>query len=119
MANQHVPQVTAADVERVVRRDYPPDRIQEAFRLVEEYGKERWHREVDRVRIAALRLADGDLNELRRAIGTANQDYRDVIAPAEYPNYLAKVMRMGEHSESALEEIIAEDRKQYEDWLTR
>jgi hypothetical protein len=35
--------------------------------------------------LAALKLANGDLNALKRHITLAKQGYRDVLAAAEYP----------------------------------
>jgi hypothetical protein len=37
------------------------------MRLLQRYGGEDWHREALRVRMACLKLADGDLAELERA----------------------------------------------------
>jgi hypothetical protein len=76
---------TNADVERVVRSDFLPDRVPEVLAMLNEYGKERWHHEPHRVRLAALKIAAGRLEELRAQINIAKCDYRDVIASAENP----------------------------------
>lgn len=78
-------QPISANVERVVRRDFPPDRVPEVLAILNEYGTESWHYEVDRVRLAALKIAAGSLEELRIQIKIAKTDYRDVLAPAENP----------------------------------
>ena len=44
-----------------------------------------------RVQLAVLKLAAGRLDELRREIETARRDYRDVLAPAEYPRYSREI----------------------------
>jgi len=75
----------SANVERVVRGDFPPDRVPEVLAILNEYGTERWHHEPDRVRLAALKIAAGRLEELRIQIKNAKTDYRDVLASAEYP----------------------------------
>ncbi|HVW82157.1 MAG TPA: hypothetical protein VHB69_14590 [Mycobacteriales bacterium] len=59
-------------------------RADEALALLERYGDEPWHREVDRVRRAVLTLAAGDLDKLRLRVETARRDYRDVLFNAEY-----------------------------------
>ena len=59
---QPTPNVTAADVERVVRRDFPADRFADVMAMLNEYGTEDWQREADRVRLAVLKLAAGSLS---------------------------------------------------------
>lgn len=39
---------------------------------------------LERIRFAALKLSDGDLDELRRAIQVAKQDWRDVLMAAGF-----------------------------------
>jgi hypothetical protein len=67
-----------------------------------------------------LKLAQGNLGALCRAINTAKQDYRDVLAPAEYPEF----MRAGMFQVKSLpvreqRRIIASDWKQYTEWLNK
>ena len=73
MPSQPTPTVTSADVERVVRRDFPADRFTEVLAILAEYGTERWHREPDRVRLAALKLTAGGFVHLRRVDAQANE----------------------------------------------
>jgi hypothetical protein len=42
-------------------------------------------RESERVHLAALKLAQGDLERLRHNVQVARTDYRDVLYWAEYP----------------------------------
>lgn len=115
---QPVPQVTAADIERVVRRDFPDVQVADALAILAEYGPQPWHREIARVRMAALKLANGSLDGLRQAIDRAKQDYRDVLAPAEYPNYTqygSRVRRL----RSRVQQIFADDWQQYQRWLKK
>jgi hypothetical protein len=88
---QPVPDVTQADVERVVSRDFPPQEHQTVFAVLSEYGTKSWQREQDRVRLAVLKLADRDLEQLRQNMNIALCDYRDVLSCAEYPLYCRKV----------------------------
>ena len=91
MTRQPTPNVTSADVERVVRRDFPAERFADVMAMLGEYGAEDWQREADRVRLATLKLAGGSMERLRYEVEGAKCDYRDVLAPAEYPGYCKRV----------------------------
>jgi hypothetical protein len=119
MSTQPTPTVTAADVERIVRRDFPADRTAEVLAMLEEYGTEEWQRETHRVRLAVLKLAAGDLGRLRYELEGAKRDYRDVLGPAEYPGYTRRMFRIDKLPQEEQERIIDADWKQYEEWLTR
>ncbi len=119
MPSQPTPNVSSTDVERVVRRNFPTNHVAEVLAILGEYGTESWHRESDRVRLAALKLASGSLERLRQEIEVAKCDYRDVLACAEYPNYFERVPRSGALPPEQEQRIIDTDRRQYQDWLTR
>ena len=119
MTTQPSPTVTGADVERIVRRDFPADRTVEVLAMLDEYGKETWQREPHRVRLAALKLAAGDIKRLRYEIEGAKCDYRDVLGPAEYPGYTKRMFRIGELAQEEQQRIIDADWRQYQEWLTR
>jgi len=119
MTAQPTPTVTRADVERVVRRDFPVDRVPEVFAVLDEYGKETWQPDPNRVRLAALKLAEGSIERLRYQIEGAMCDYRDVLAPAEYPEYSKLMFRIRNLPQDEQRRIIDADWKQYQDWLTR
>ena len=111
--------VTGADVERIVRRDFPADRAVEVLAMLDEYGKETWQREPHRVRLAALKLAAGDIKCMRYEIEGAKRDYRDVLGPAEYPGYTKRMFRIGKPAQDEQQRTIDADWRQYQDWLTR
>ncbi|HZN53815.1 MAG TPA: hypothetical protein VFB67_00705 [Candidatus Polarisedimenticolaceae bacterium] len=117
MTGQRAPDVTRADVERIVRRDFPAERVGEVLAMLDEYGPEDWHREPDRVRLAVLKLASGSFERLRYEIEGAKRDYRDVLSPAEYPGYGKRMFKKLAPDEER--RIIDADWKQYQDWLTR
>ena len=119
MTRQPTPNVTSADVERVVRRDFPVERVAEVLAMLGEYGTESCQRETHRVRLAALKLAAGNIERLRYEIEGAKCDYRDVLGPAEYPGYCKRVPRAGALPPEEEQRIIDADWKQYQDWLTR
>jgi hypothetical protein len=113
------PDVTAADVDRVVRRDYPADLVDDVHQMLNEYGQEDWHPEIDRVRMAILKLAAGNLEELRTQVGIAQRDFRDVLSEAEYPLYTKKWFRIDKLPPDEQQKIIDADWKQYQAWLNR
>ena len=119
MNTQPTPDVTGADVERVVRRDFPAGHVAGVLALLDEYGTESWHREIDRVRLAALKLAGGRLDGLRLQVEGAKCDYRDLLAAAEYPGYCRLVPPSGEPPSGEAQRIIDADWRQYQDWLNR
>jgi len=93
-----------------------PARRDDAIRALSRYGEEPHEYESIRVRLAILRLSGGDLGKLRNGVATAKRDYRDILAYAEYP-------RQADHDSWKLTpeqnaELEAEDRRDYERWLT-
>lgn len=114
---QPVPMVTADDVERIVRRDFPSDKHDAVMKMLNEYGTETWHREEVRVRIAILRLVEGRFDQLRSHVEMAKQDYRDVLAYSEYPNYMRTVPPSGQSAEAIEQHSINRDWQQYLVWL--
>ena len=89
MQQQSVPTVTAADIARLVRRDFPPELHGEVNSRLATYesisvGKER-------VLAAILKLADGKIDDIENYVKAANADFRDVFAWAEYPRYMREV----------------------------
>jgi hypothetical protein len=77
------------------------------------------NRERSRVQLATLKLARGSLDVLRKQICTATRDFRDVIAPAEYPEYSKLAFRVRELPATEQQRIIDSDWTQYQDWLRR
>ena|ERR1700719_2755561 len=121
MLREPVPNVTSNDVERIVRRDYSETQFDSVMAVLKVYGESAsGRRERPRVQLAALKLADGHLGALRTHINTAVQDFRDVVGPAEYPEYSKQVaFRLRKPPLAEEQRIIDRDRKQYEDWLQR
>jgi hypothetical protein len=113
---QPVSKGTQEDVVRVVRRDFAPAEVNAAFVLLDAY--ETWPGAA-RVRLAALKCANGDLVELKRALEDARVDYREVLIDAEYPINHRLTMKTKKASPEAYDESIREDWKNYNDWLLR
>ena len=117
--NQPVPNVTDADVARIARRDFRPDQFDAVMAVLSEYGTEEWQRGMDRVRLAVLKLADGNLDSLHRQIEIAKCDYRDVLASAEYPEYMTAIRPGADLSDELVQDVMKRDWLQYQNWLTR
>ncbi len=117
--SQPHPTVTQADLERVVRRDFPADRESEVLAMLNEYGTEAWHSERERVCAAILKLAAGSLEQLRVQVEAAKADYREVLGLAEYPGYGKHWFRMDRLSGDERQRIIEADWKQYQDWFVK
>jgi len=116
---QPIPEITENDVFRIVRRDFPTEQFDAAMSILNEYGTEDWQHRVQRVRLAVLKLACGDLQALRREIDVAKNDYRDALAYAEYPEYMQKVSPSGGLADAKRERIIRADWAQYQSWLNK
>jgi hypothetical protein len=116
--NQPVPQVTEADVARLVQRDFAPGDVAAALAMLGEYGHQSWHNEVVRVRVAVLKLAGANLKELRRHLKIADRDYRDTLAAAEYPVYMRQISPT-EKNDLKQKLAVNSDWHQYREWFER
>lgn len=105
------------DIDRKLETLFPDvsDR-RRAVEILERYGAESHHREIDRVRLATLRLAGGDLGALATQVESANIDYRDVLAAAEYPEF--RLLPPGlDPSSDEYQRAVDSDYRQYLDWV--
>ena len=117
--SQPVASVTAADVERLVARDFAPAEQPTVWALLRSYGVESYEREVDRVRAALLRVADGRVGALEEAVRLAKEDYRDALVMAEYPLFWKRTAETPELREHERAELHAADRLVYDAWFRR
>ncbi len=118
MVQQPVPKVSDEDVRRIALRDFGEGNVALALSIVEEFGKQSWNKPSPRVRLAILKLADGDLDQLLDATQTAIEDYRDVLAWAEYPRY-SREIGFGDVPDSVKQGVIDDDWRQYHEWFER
>ncbi|GAB1512975.1 hypothetical protein [Actinophytocola sp. KF-1] len=97
-----------------IRQVFPDRDPVEVQRVLDGYaGQER-----ARVQLAIVKLCDEDgVDKLRHYVDTACQDYRDVLAWAEYPQQ----MRPDWFSLSVTEraKVVKADRQQHARWLAR
>ena len=111
--HQPTPAVTREDVLRIVRRDFSASRFAEVLAILRRYESP----EPYRLWLAALKLAAGKMDALRRRIESARIDFRDVIAEAEYPVYTDSFLRVQEMARQEKQKIIDRDWQQYQAWL--
>lgn len=100
-----------ATVDRILVREFGTHADKARATLSQYAGPEQ-----ERLWLAAIKLAEGQLDQLQAAISLANADYRDVIAPAEYPSSLMLHHDAQEHERTLAEE---EDLAQYRAWITK
>ena len=71
-----------------------------------------------RVRLAILKLADGDFDQLSKYTELAIQDFRDVVSTAEYPRYTSEI-GFKKVSKKIVKTVIDDDWRQYSEWLSK
>lgn len=65
-----------------MRRDFDPASFDKLLRLLDDYGPE------PSIHLSILKLAEGSEEGVIQWLEEARLDFRDVLAPAEYPEYL-------------------------------
>jgi len=83
-------------------------------KILEEYGREAHEREPDRVRLAILKLAGAELRSVEKYTGYAREDYRTILAWAEYPRQARQWVMPGADEK---QKMIEADLAEYERWL--
>jgi hypothetical protein len=83
-------------------------------KVLRDYGSGKHEREPDGVRLAILKLAGAELRSVEKYTGYAREDYRNILAWAEYPRQARqRVMPEAEEKQKMIEADLAE----YEGWL--
>ena len=113
------PIATRSDVEKVVRREFPAGQFDAVMAILGGYGSDDGQPEPNRVRLAVLKLSAGKVDWLPLYLESAKHDYKDVLARAEQPGCREKAPRIDRTPSGLRERIFAEDRSQYESWLSR
>ena len=110
---QPVPDVTERDVERVLQRDFPGEHAIKARELIQPSA----YSNRPRVILAFLKVSAGDLERLKKLF---EDDWRDVICAAEYPQATALGWhQLDQCSASERQRIFDSDWQQYTEWLSR
>jgi len=112
-------------VARRVARTWPGEEDRRRVRqALESYGADKYEQEPERLRLAILKLSDGDVEKVLSITKAAKQDFRDVLLWAEYPEAaragsLTWRSNLTPEEKDRLAELRRRDRRQYEDWLKK
>ena len=112
---QFIPQVSVADVDRIIKRDFPSNQHAIILEMIAKAGQG----EKPRIVLACLKNARSDIERLKNQLSEASGYYREIIAEAEYPNYLKKWSRADQLSETEQQKIIESDKLQFLEWFGR
>ena len=109
------------DVGRKLSSMWPDPAERESVRLeLQSYGTQSYEREAERVRLAILKLCDGQADRVAGLVAAAKRDYRDVLMWAEYPAEGQALWALGpdltDEQRARLEEVRKQDREQYRKW---
>ena len=87
-----------------------------ALRQLDKYGIEERERETFRVRLDILKCCNGNYGLIDKFLDAAKQDYRDVLAWAEYPHQMELAVSADDKQKKM---AIKKDREQYNEWLKK
>lgn len=97
------------------KRYFPRENEETLMSILDSCGVQTSEEFRSRVQIAVLKLSEGNLRKLRKNVDAARDDYRDVIAYAENPEWMRKSTGHLDPEEEG--RIKRRDYKQYMDWL--
>jgi len=101
---------------RIIEKMFPVEIERHlVLEILDRYGHEGFHPEVDRVKMGVLKLAGKSPERIRYFTLMACRDYRDVLSAAEYPNQVGKYY-LKEKEPSRYHELVEKDERQYQDW---
>jgi hypothetical protein len=118
LIEQPIPDVTEDDVERVARRDFGDAQLVHVLAALDEHDRQWDGAPSARIRLAILKVAAGDRSRLRESVQDAIEDYRDVLAAAEYPRY-SREIGFDDAPDALRRKVIYADWAQYCMWLGR
>jgi|SRR6266850_629986 len=108
----------ATYLDRKLRGLYPnPSTRRAALNELLRYGASSDEPEPERVRLAVLKLAGSNSDELKKMVDGAKEDWEDIVSWAERPRETRA--HMGNHKlhENQKRKIQTEDRDEWNSWL--
>ena len=103
-------------INKIIRRDYSIYPIKDILKELNKYSDY----EKYRVWAGILKLSNGNMNRLKKNVIKANNDYRDILAYSEYPEYSDKIgFDDDKFTRKELNEIIKRDKQQLDIWRKR
>jgi hypothetical protein len=115
----YIPRVSRQDVLRIVSRDFPEHQTAAILSALEGYGVATWHRELERVHVAILKLSAGSADHVIKYLETAKSDFREVVGLAERPRFVQLFLSERRMSDQQLEQLKLDDWTEYMEWLNR
>ncbi len=77
--------ITAQHVTDRVKKDFRPEDVDEALGILDQYGKDEWDMSpAEFIRLAILRVANGNIKKLPGLIQAAKDDYRNILSEVHY-----------------------------------
>ena len=74
--------------------------------------------EPERVRLGILRVSNGDLEQMKRLVQLAAEDWRDLLCVTEYP-LSSKKYGLREKDPKKYDALLAKEQSQYDEWVKR
>jgi hypothetical protein len=107
--------VSDKTLERIIYREFGKraDEVNQKLRQV----KSDTSNGRNRISAAILKLANKDFDAIENFIKISNNDFRDVISQAEYPEY--SNFAFNDISKDKRKELYIKDWKQYSKWLNK
>jgi len=68
------------DVIHAIEEAFPHENLQTLLDIMDEYGKQPFEREIERVQIAVIQLSESNIDKLLQLVSDAKRDYRDVLS---------------------------------------
>ena len=104
---------------KVLSKLFPDASTREhAARILSSYGRESFHREVERVHLGILKLSGADLSAIERWTQLACDDFRDLLIEAEYHLSFGKD-RLRAANPQKYEALKKKEREQYDAWIAK
>ena len=91
---------------------------EQAMRILSSYGRESFHREVERVHLGILRLSGTDLTTVAKWTQVACCDFRDLLIEAEYRLSFGKD-RLRAEDPQKYAALKKKEREQYDAWIAQ
>src|ERR1700730_7591548 len=113
LGHEPVAKISDKTLERLLRREFGDHASEVKEKLL--HVKSDTPGGKNRISAAILKLSNGDLDKINYYIDLCNQDFRDVVAPAEYPRY--STVAFNEIPRWKKRQFYLADWKEYSNWL--
>ncbi len=112
---QPVANITDDELRFLIERDFPnqTELVKTKLNIIKsdsQHGK-------NRISASVLKLVDRDLTKIDYLVKRANEDFRDIIAEAEYPRTSSH--EFGDRNEEELKQDYLKDWEEYSEWKKR